>query len=169
MAKSKKIEKETRQLIESISEVIKKKGDRYKFKGNKKKFKKMKKSCVHWIIRKGKAHPLTTSSNEFPGKWQCRLCGHRFPIAPLSKEEYDNRIDQFMEIVDQIQFWSVRLGGDSDDTKLLIRLKRDIPDFRTIEKEIIKQMNKREQWEKNRSKSDIMAQFDAYSGFSYKA
>ena len=32
MAKSKKIEKETRRLIESVSDCIKKKGNRYKFK-----------------------------------------------------------------------------------------------------------------------------------------
>lgn len=169
MAKSKKVEKETRRLMESVADLVKKKGDRYKFKSkNKKAIKKVKKSCVHWIIRKGKEVPTVIHDPEHPGNWRCTICGASFPIKPADLDTYHASCDQMLAFVNQMQFWSVKLGGDADDTKMFIRMKESIPRFAKVSKQILKRVNQRETWEKNRERSDVMSQFDAYSGFNYR-
>lgn len=167
--KSKKVEKETRRLMEGVADLVKKKGNRYKFKHkNKKLIKKVKKNCVHWIMRKGKEVPTVMNDPERPGYWKCAICGHSFPIKPVKIEEYKAVCNQMMEFVDQMQFWSVKLGGNADDTKMFIRLKESIPRYQKVAKQILKRVNQREQWENNRANSDILSQFDAYAGFNYK-
>lgn len=169
MAKSKKVEKETRRLMESVADLVKKKGDRYKFKSkNKKAIKKVKKSCVHWIIRKGKEVPTVIHDPEHPGNWKCTICGASFPIKPAELDVYYACCDQMLSFVNQMQFWSVKLGGDAEDTKMFIRMKESVPRFAKVSKQILKRVNQRETWEKNRERSDVMSQFDAYSGFSYR-
>ena len=65
--KSKKVEKETRRLMEGIADIVKRKGDRYKFKSkNKKLIKKVKKTCPHWIMRKGKECATVIQDPEHP-------------------------------------------------------------------------------------------------------
>lgn len=174
MAKSKKVEKETRRLMESISDLIKKKGDgRYKFKSKSKKvIKKVKKSCVHWIFRKGKEVPTVMKDPDRPGYWKCKICGASFPIKPLDSDGnrtgYEIETDHMLELVNQMQFWSVKLGGDAEDTKMFIKLKEQLPRFKKVSKQIMKRVNKREEYEKDKRKSDSMSQFDAYSGFNYR-
>ena len=168
--KSKKVEKETRRLMESIADLVKKKGDRYKFKSkNKKVIKKVKKTCPHWIIRKGKEVPTVVQDPERSGYWKCTICGESFPIKPATRDEYEAASKQMLEFVNQMQFWSVKLGGDADDTKMFIRLKESIPRFEKVSKQILKRVNQRETWDKNREQADVMSQFDAYSGFNYRA
>ena len=67
-----------------------------------------------------------------------------------------------------MQFWSVKLGGDAEDTKMFLKLKEMIPRFEKASRHILKQVNKREALENNRQNSDILAQFDAYTGFNYR-
>lgn len=170
MAKSKKVEKETRRLMESVADLVKKKGDRYKFKSkNKKVIKKVKRSCVHWIMRKGKEVPTVVQDPENPGNWKCTICGASFPIKPEKEEKYYASSKQMLEFVNQMQFWSVKLGGNADDTKMFLKLKENIPRFAKVSKQILKRVNQRETWEKNRERSDAMAQFDAYNGFNYRS
>lgn len=167
--KSKKVEKETRRLMEGITDLVKKKGDRYKFKSkNKKMIKKVKKTCVHWIIRKGKEVPTVVHDVEHPGNWKCTICGASFPIKPVSVDEYNRQVDQLLAHVNQMQFWSVKLGGDAEDTKMFIRLKENLPRFKKVSKQILKRVNQREAYENNRERSDVLAQFDAYAGFNYR-
>lgn len=169
MAKSKKVEKETRRLMESVGDLVKKKSDRYKFKSkNKKAIKKVKRTCVHWIIRKGKEVPTVIHDPEHPGNWKCTVCGASFPIKPSDLDTYHASCDQMLAFVNQMQFWSVKLGGDAEDTKMFIRMKESIPRFAKVSKQILKRVNQRETWEKNRERSDVMSQFDAYSGFNYR-
>lgn len=173
MAKKSKIEKETRRLIEGISDLVKKKGDRYKFKSKKKKLiKKVKRTCVHWAIRKGKEVPTVVRDPEHPGNWKCAICGASFPIKPLQGENgenaYDKMTSQMLAAVNQIQFYSVKLGGDADDTKMFLQLKKMLPRYAKVSKQILKRINKREEFENNRKKSDAMSQFDMYSGFNYR-
>ena len=150
--KNVKIEKETRRLIEGISDLVKKKGDTYKFKSkNKKKLKQIKKSCVHWTIRKGKPQPTLIQDPNVPGNWKCTLCGASFPIVPVSDEEYEKVCDLMLSYVNQIQFLSVTLGGDADDTKMFLNLKKSIPRFEKVAKQVIKHTNKRNKFEKNAS------------------
>lgn len=168
MAKSKKIEKETRRLIETVTDCVKKKGDRYKFKSkNKKAVKKIKKTCVHWIYRKGKEYPTTVVDPNRPGYWKCMICGASFPVAPDTDEAVRNAADKFLEYVNQMQFFSVKLGGDADDTKMFIDLKRNIPRFIKVAREIRKCVYKRQAFEENRANANSMAQFDMYSNFNY--
>lgn len=173
--KSKKIEKETRRLMEGITDLIKKKGDRYKFKSkNKKVIKKVKRTCVHWIYRKGKEVATVVPHPERQGYWKCKICNAEFPVKPIesSKEGngngYQQATDQFLGLVNQMQFWSVKLGGDADDTKMFIKLKELLPRFAKVSKQILKNVNKREEMDKNRSKTGAMSQFDSYAGYSYR-
>jgi len=173
--KSKKVEKETRRLMESIADLVKKKGDKYKFKSkNKKVIKKVKKTCVHWIYRKGKEVPTVIQDPNRSGYWKCKICGASFPIKPLPTEKdskrngYEIAADDMLGLVNQMQFWSVELGGDADDTKMFIRLKEDLPRFAKVSKQILKNVNKRDEMENNRARTDAMSQFDAYSGFGYR-
>ena len=177
MAKSKKVEKETRRLIEGISDLVKKsnKSGKYKFKSKSKKVrKKVMKTCVHWIMRKGKETPTVSKDPEKPDMWRCSICGARFPIKPLMIDDgtkrngYEIKTDEVLGLVNQMQFWSVKLGGDADDTKMFIKLKELLPRFAKVSRQILKRVNKREEYEKNRSHSDVMSQFDDYSGgFNY--
>jgi hypothetical protein len=167
--KSKKVEKETRRLMEGITDLVKKKGDRYKFKSkNKKMIKKVKKTCVHWIIRKGKEVPTVMHDPEHPGNWKCTICGASFPIKPVSPQEYRDATETMLAYANQMQFWGVKLGGDAEDTKMFIRLKENLPRFNKVSKQIIKRVNQRQAWESNREKSDMLSQFDAYAPFQYK-
>ena len=170
MAKnSKKVEKETRKLMEGIADLVKKKGDRYKFKSkNKKMVKKARKTCVHWIIRKGKEVPTVVHDPERPGHWKCTICHASFPVKPVSYDEYVENCNRMLENINQMQFWSVKLGGNADDTKMFLQMKMNIPRFEKVSKQILKRVNQRETWEKNRENTDVMSQFDAY-GFNYRA
>lgn len=173
MAKSAKIEKETKRLIEAMSDLVKKKGDRYKFRSKKKKLvKKVKKSCVHWVLHKSRPTPTVVHDPERPGYWKCAICGASFPIKPLQGEDghnaYQDASAKMLELVNQMQFWSVKLGGDADDTKMFLKLKVMLPRFAKTSKQILKHINKRNEFEENRKKQDSMSQFDMYSGFSYR-
>ena len=172
MAKSKKIEKDTRRLISSVTDMVKRKGDRYKFKVKSKKVrKKVKKTCPHWIFRKGKETPTVQRDTENPGMWRCTICGATFPIKPLTSEgkgsAYAREAEKMLQLVNQMQFWSVKLGGDSDDTKMFLKLRELLPAFGKASSQIVKRINKREEYERNRQHSDVMSQFDDYSGFNY--
>ena len=167
--KSKKVEKETRRLIEGIADLVKKKGDGYKFKsGKKKQIKKVKKTCVHWIIRKGKEVPTVTQDTN-PANWKCTICGATFPIRPGTPEEYRQAAEQLLAHVNQLQFWSVKMGGDAEDTKLFLHLKQLVPRYLKVQKNILKAVNKRQEWEDRKSQSDTLSQFDSYAGFSYRS
>lgn len=180
MAKKKvKVEKETRRLMEGITDLVKKKGDRYKFKSkNKKVIKKVKKTCVHWIIRKKGETPTVIHDPERPGNWKCTICSASFPIKPLVIKKdpdtgkwinpYEIKANELLELVNQIQFYSVKLGGDADDTKMFITLKQALPRFAKVSKQVVKRINQREAWENNRERGDIMSQFDAYNGINYR-
>jgi len=168
--KSKKVEKETRRLIEGIADLVKKKGDGYKFKsGKKKQIKKVKKTCVHWIIRKGKEVPTVDPDPTNPGNWKCSICGCSFPVRPATREEYHQVANQFLGHVNQLQFWSVKMGGNADDTKLFLQLKNMIPRYLKVQKNILKAVNKRQEWEDRKTQSDSLSQFDGYAGFSYRS
>lgn len=177
--KSKKIEKETRRLIEGISDLVKKKGDRYKFKTKSKKdIKKIKENCFHWLIKNGKERPIVFVDPDDPKNWRCALCSETFPIRPARIEkdpdgnvynEYEIAMRQAKALVNQIQFWSVKLGGDATDTKMFLRLRKDLTRFEKVSKQVVKQVNKRQAMDRNRENTDVMRQFNAYAGFSYKS
>lgn len=168
--KSKKVEKETRRLMEGIADLVKKKGDRYKFKSKNKKIqKKVKKTCVHWIFRKGKEVPTVIHDPEKPGNWKCTICGASFPVKPGEQKDYELNCTNMLEAVNQIQFWAVKLGGDAEDTKMFLRMKSDIARFGKVSKHILKAIDKRNAIENNRQNSDMLSQFDAYAAFNYRS
>lgn len=170
--KSKKIEKETRRLIEGVSDLVKIKSGKYKFKSkNKKQIKKMLKNCPHWIIRKGKEVPSVVKDNNDPSKFKCLICKKSWPIKPLpgveSKEKpYKAEAERMLEFVNQIMFWAIRLGGDKEDTKMFLRLKNDLPRFGKVAEAVAYRMVKRSKYEDNKAKT-ATHQFDAYSGYGY--
>lgn len=172
MAK-RKVDKETRRLLESVSDLVKKRGDRYKFRTKSKKtIKKIKKTCVHWIIRKGKEVPCVQQDPDRAGWWKCKICGATFPIRPLEdvdgQNQYELKVDEMVQLVNQIQFWSVKLGGDADDTKMFLQLRALLPRFSKVSKQVIKRVNKREEISNSQRKNDAMDQFSMYAGYNYK-
>lgn len=169
MAKKTKVDKEVRKIMEAVSDLVKKKGDRYKFKSkNKKKVKKVKENCIHWIMRKHKEFPLVVVDSNRPSYWRCSLCKTSFPIKPDKLDAYIVSTNKELEYVNQIMFWAVKLGGDADDTRMFLRLKKDLERFKKVSKQVLKQLDKRAAIEQNRGKTDALSQFDAYSGFNYK-
>ena len=200
----KKVEKETRRLMEGISDLIKKKRGshgEYKFKSkSKKQVRKIKRTCVHWMVHKGKILPAVISDSTRSGYWRCQICGRRFPIAPLpyNKDDivkklntgvtdsnqlvdrddprvlnmynnsYEGISERMLEIVDQMQFWGVRLGGDAEDTKMFLKLKELIPRFEKAAKQIKKVMKSKEDLDKKNKNQDATARFDNFAGFNYR-
>lgn len=169
MAKKCKVEKETRKLMEAVNDLVKRKGDRFKFKSkNKKLIKKVKRDCVHWIYRKGKECPTVVHDPEHPENWKCLICGSSFPIVPMNKEAYRDSFDATKAIVDQLLFYSVKLGGDADDTKMFIQLRRNLDASAKAAKAIVKHLNKRDAMERNRQNTDAANNFNCYSGYNYR-
>lgn len=169
--KNRKIEKETRRLIEGISELIKRKGNRYKFRTKKKKqIKRIKLSCVHWTMHKGKGMPTVVADDKNPMNWRCTICDASFPIRPTSSvDEFYELANKFLGYVNQAQFWAVKMGGDKEDTKMFLQLRALIPRQMKVYKNVFKELQKRESWEVNRTKTDAMSQFDmGYTGISYR-
>lgn len=166
--KSKKIEKETRRLIESISDLLKRRDNGYyKFKGAKKKtIREMKRNCPHWIIRGGEERPAVEQLRNSPGYWTCKVCGKKFPVKPFTAEQYDQACESFLGIVNQLFFLSVKMGGDSSDTKVFLKLKELVPRLNKIARNEIKQFNKREEFERRRHEEDDST-FMNYTSYSY--
>lgn len=174
MAKSRKVEKSTRRLMEAVGDTVKKKGGKYKFKSkNRKMIKKVKRTCVHWVYRRGREVPTVQQSPDHNNMWKCCICGAEFPQIPLAssdpkRTQYEIEVEKMLGLVNQMQFFSVKLGGDADDTKMFLNLRRDLPRFAKVSKQILKRVNKRNEYETNRAKGDAMARFDVYSGFNYR-
>ena len=177
--KSKRVEKETRKLMESVGDLVKKHDGHYRIKGKKKKkiLKKMRVTCVHWIYRKGKEVPTVIHDPDNAGNWKCTICGASFPVKPLDDVEvnghtingYKYHTDQMIQLVNQMQFWAVKLGGDKEDTKMFLMLRKVLPRFNAASKQILKNVRKREALENNPDKANAMNMFDNYSSFNYRA
>lgn len=166
--RSKKIDKETRKIIEAVSDLVKKKGnDTFKIKAKKKQAKKIKMTCAHWIIHKGKECQTVTFNPENNEEWICNICHKTFPIKPLEPEQYDEVCRQFLQIVDQAFFYSVKLGGNGDDTKVFEILKKTVPQFNKIVKNEMKILDKRFKASAVDNKKD-MNQFNAYAGLNIR-
>lgn len=165
--KSKKIEKETRRLIESISDILKYRDGGYKFKGVKKKtIREMKKNCPHWIIRKGEEQPAVEERPDSPGFWTCKICGKQMRIKPFTEEEYEQACESFLSMVNQLFLLSVRMGGDSSDTKVFLKLKDLVPRLNKIARNELRQLNKREEFEQRR-REEHASEFENFTSYSY--
>lgn len=166
--KLKKVEKGTRELIDSISEIIKIKDGAPKLKGKGKKIKAIKKSCVHWMAKKGDLIPTVETYSEDASKWVCKICGAVFPKAPIPQEDTEDCINKVLELVNQSQFWSVKMGGNKDDVAMFIRLKKLLPDYLKTNKSMMKAIQKRAEYESNKDNSDAVNNIlGSYGDFSY--
>ena len=168
--KAKNLDKETRQCIETVSELFKTKDGEVRIKkGKGKKVKKtLKHMCFHFLIRKGMCWPMVENDPEDPKQWVCK-CGAKFPKAPPEPEELDEIVEKFEGLINTFQFLSVRMGGDKDDAALLLKLKRLIPQFGKMAKQITKAVSKRKEYETNKAKSEDLGNFGSYYGdFSYR-
>lgn len=177
--KNTKIDKETRKLMESVGDLVKKRNGRYGVKGKHKKklIKKMHSTCVHWIYRKGKPIPTVIHDPNNPNHWKCTICGASFPIQPLRPSDpndknwvrpYADKVDEMLVLINQMQFWGIAMGGDSDDTKMFLQLRKMLPRFKKVSKSILKMVMKRDAMENNPDKNNIMAAFDSYNSYSYR-
>lgn len=150
MARNKtvKIEKTTRKIIEVLSDMIRPREDgkiKYRKGINKKDIKKVKQTCAHWIIdKKGKEVPFVDEDHSKPGMFKCKFCEKSFPIKPLEEEELVARCEDFLALVNQAFFYSVKMGGDATDTDVFLSLKRTIPRFIKMSRNIRKQIANRQ-------------------------
>lgn len=163
-----KIEKGTRELIESISSLIKMKDNGPKLKGKGKKVKAIKKTCVHWMAKKGEVIPTVETASDDASKWECKICGAKFPKAPMAEEEMESAINEVIGLVNQFQFWSVKMGGQKEDTAMFVKLKKLLPDLKKTGKNIMKAIQKRAEYENNKDNSDAVNNIMGYFGdYSY--
>ena len=175
-----RIDKSTYQLLEATSDLVRRKkgSDRYKFKSKKKKdIRKIKNNCVHWIIRKGKEVPAVQEDPMNPRNWKCLICGATFPIKPELPDldvggsdinRYDKLFDQFGQTLHQFMFWSVGFGGNENNTKMVLKMRALLREFRKSHRNILKAMNKRQKWEDNKKNTDGLNQFNTFSSYSYR-
>lgn len=173
MAKKNKarIDKNTRKIIENISDLISKRknGDGFKIKAKGKQVKQIKRTCAHWMFRKGKLLPAVAVSNEIKGELKCLICGKTFPENSLTPEEANDMCRAFLQMVDQAFFFSVKMGGDASDAKIFETLKRVVPRFNKIYNNEMKHLNKFIKQEQQRKENlDGLNQFDAYGSLRFK-
>lgn len=168
--KVKRLNKETRQCLETVSELFKTKDGNIKLKkGKGKKVKKTLKSmCFHWLVRKGECRPMVETDPEDSKYWVCH-CGARFRKFPPSEEDREEIIKKMMELINTFQFYSVEMGGDKDDAALFLKMKKLMPSFAKMIKEISKAITKKADYESNKNNSDSLNPLDSYySDFSYR-
>lgn len=168
--KIKNLDKETRACIETVSDLFKVKDGEWKVrKGKKGKTKKiLRNMCFHWLIRKDQCTPMVQNDPENPSYWKCR-CGARFKKTPPTEEERQAIIEKFLELVNLIQFFSVNMGGDKEDSALFIKLKKLIPDFEKTAAAVLKAMAKKKDYEENKARTEDLSNFGQYyNDFSYR-
>jgi hypothetical protein len=158
--KRSKMDKKTRDLIEKVSELVKRKDNKYRLKGKKKVVRNVKQSCPHWIFRKRKDVPTVREDRDRPGYWQCLICKRSFPIDPYLIPGKDNDVDeikaicnQMLELVDHASFYGARMGGDGEDTTMFVQMKRMIPRFEKSARSITKLLDKRKDFQENKNNS----------------
>ena len=168
MAKKKtnRIEKETRKLIETTSDLIRERPDgSFKIKGRKKKeVKNIKLLCPHWIIKKRKERATVIDADE-PGVFQCRLCNAKFWRNPLDNKNIDDICDYASALVHQIGFYMILTGCDTEDAQIITKLKRTLPRFRKMAKNVSRQITRRNDIHKNRGRDTD--NFTGHSLFKY--
>lgn len=167
--KSRKIDKETRKIIEAVSDLVKKKkdDDGFKIKAKKKQAKKIKMTCPHWIIHKKKETHTVKVNPENNSEWICKICGKSFPISPYDDEKYDAICAEFLTIVDQAFFYSIRLGGCAEDTVVFENLKKYVPRFNKIVKNEMKILRKHLTVADNSNGKNDLNQFNGYGALDF--
>lgn len=173
--KKSEIEKSTRRIIEATSEMIRVKNGKLKWKKKlkKKKIRLAQISCFHWrTTSKGGDRPALFEDPDRPGYWKCDICKRSFPIIPLkptedNPEPYTVKIDEMLEYVNQIAFWSVKLGGNARDTETFLRLKTELERFKKVAKNVSRRVRKNSDAE-NRRNNDVESQFNAWASFGYR-
>jgi hypothetical protein len=127
-------------------------------------------------MRKGKDTPTVIQDPHNPANWVCTICGVSFPIKPLTKTDgtidykaYARDMNILLGHINSIQFWAVKMGGDKEDTKLFLDLKNKLPRYMKVQRNVLKQVNKRQAWEERKANTDSLSQFDSYAGFNYRS
>lgn len=122
---------------------------------------------MHWVIKNGKLKPAVQEDPTHPGMFRCRICGKLFPIAPMVKEELDEACSTFETIVNHAAFYSVLFGGNAEDTKVFINLKKMVPRFAKIAKQEGKALQKRKEFIESRRSLNTEGQFDSFNVINY--
>ena len=166
---AKKVERETRRLIESISELGKYKNNDFKFnkKVKKKTVNAAKRNCLHYYSKNGRIIPTMTQAGSAPGFRKCRICGAQFKITPPSEENIDIMNATFLSEVDRVAFSAVACGGNKDDLKVCLAIKAALYKFNKIDRNVSKIMRKRSEFQTKREKSPIDDNFHSYAGYDY--
>lgn len=140
MAKRKKYDRETWDLMESVTMMIRPGKDdegNYRLKkGFKKKdVKRIRRQCPHWVLDK-KGRPVTAvkllrDDEGIPtGKVQCRVCKAVFPLVPSSDPKtYVASVSRVEALINQVEYWDVYAGGSKDNMKMFLALRQYLPRF----------------------------------------
>ena len=175
--KKRKLDKDTRRYMEAYSEKMrKKKSGVYVPRGDKKKktMAKVKRCCMHHWAGKDNVTPSVKPCKDEPNMWECDICHVRFPIDPpktMNPDKYSNgyaeAADHMIQLIDQLKFWSVELGGDIDDVKYFTILTRDLRELNKRAKPILKRVYQHEHHHSDKQKSST-DQFSVYSAIGYR-
>lgn len=189
----KKLDKDLRLLLERITDMVKPtKSGKFKIrKGSRKIVKSIKRNCCHWILVKNKAETTVQEDPRNPNNWKCGICQASFKKAPylLSRNpnfnpndcdedneflepgdegytpDYNYIFDEALEATNQILLWEVGMGGNKEDLKIMLTLKRYLPKMKRLSNRVYKAFSTRSSNKKNKERGADT--FDMYRGFMH--
>ena len=148
MSKKIKLDKKTARLLATMGDLLKDTGEyELRYKGKKKDKKRVKKGCVHAYTKSGQIRSLITNSTLNPGDKVCRFCDAEFPLIPMKEEEYAAITKQYNRMINQLIYWIVSFGGDSDSLQTLLQVRNQMPKVVKTQMNILKAIMKRKEIE----------------------
>lgn len=127
----------------------------------------LREQCAHWSTRKNnKLSPSVSKDDNEQNNWRCNFCGASFPIRPVDLEKRIQTYNDFLEQLNQLQFYSVKLGDDIGQHKeLFSTLKKFLPQYLELQGAVINAVNKRmlyqEKLERSNDKINMNIQYSA--------
>lgn len=175
MAKRKNFARECWDLMETITSMVRpaydKKGNYKIKKGFKKKdIRSIRRKCPHWLIGKHdkptQAVRLIRNEDGTPtGMVECRFCHERFPLIPYEDQaKYDYICNQFMQIVNQLEYWDVDMGGSKDNLKMFIALREYTPRLRKVAESVRKAFARKDKISRSKEAAQMGNGFRFHGG-----
>ena len=172
---ARRVERETRKLIKTVTSLIKKVSANNEFKFKKKESKKyvkrVKRLCPHWYLNKrGDETPALHPSKGEPEYHECGICNALIRKRLYDMEEVDEGIGEFLKIINQMEFFAIALGSDRDTISRCTQLKELIPGFRQDCKLVVKHVKDKNKVssDKNKEEMSLNDTFRMYRSIRYR-
>ena len=163
MSKDKKFKRyqlkigEGQKLIQVHTDALNKHGE---LKGrNKKETKLLQATCCHHKLGKHGKIKMRVNPDQQAGMAHCTMCGHDFRIEPYTKEQRNEVINNFIELVDQTKYFAMASRVSEANIRQLAEASIVAEITRKINKKttkaVVKQNNIDKKSRKNRSTSTL--------------